>query len=425
MNLNIIDSFMSQYKKLNSDYVTIKERAHSIIELALKDAGIMAITTSRVKDADRLYEKLVDRNEKKKYLSAEDIKDDVPDFIGVRIALYFPNDREKVRTLIYELFDIEKEKQFPAEQRPNQTYTRRFPGYCATHYRVYLKNSPNTTLGKQRIEIQVASLLMHAWAEVEHDLTYKQKKGTVSYDEHESLDEINGLVLAGELSLQRLQRISELRIASEGKKFQSHYQLASFLYEKAVSLSPKSNPYLGDVETLFKLCEKKDRLTAKKLENDIAKIDWNDDIPVAQQLIDLYADNSVNAMQLVISNKAKKSLSDNRFMATDSKIGEFLRKWVALEKRLSTLLLQNNHSPNRPGGIHRAIIEFRILPETLYNEYNVLRQVRNKLVHTMEIPNASDFEIYMNLIDQLSTTLDRESSSSSSDTEDNHPTSLQ
>lgn len=37
-------------------------------------------------------------------------------------------------------------------------------------------------------------------------------------------------------------------------------------------------------------------------------------------------------MQLVISNKAKKSLSDNRFMATDSKIGEFLRKWVALEK---------------------------------------------------------------------------------------------
>ena len=69
MNLNIIDSFMSQYKKLNSDYVTIKERAHSIIELALKDAGIMAITTSRVKDADRLYEKLVDRNEKKKYLS--------------------------------------------------------------------------------------------------------------------------------------------------------------------------------------------------------------------------------------------------------------------------------------------------------------------------------------------------------------------
>ena len=107
---------MSQYKKLNNDYVTIKERAHSIIELALKDAGIMAITTSRVKDADRLYEKLVEKKKKKKYLSAEDIKDDVPDFIGVRIALYFPNDREKVRTLIYELFDIEKEKLVKLEQ---------------------------------------------------------------------------------------------------------------------------------------------------------------------------------------------------------------------------------------------------------------------------------------------------------------------
>ena len=67
MNLNIINSFLSQYKKMNGDYSIIKERAHSIIELALKDAGIMAITTSRVKDADRLYEKLVDRNKEKKY----------------------------------------------------------------------------------------------------------------------------------------------------------------------------------------------------------------------------------------------------------------------------------------------------------------------------------------------------------------------
>ena len=67
MNLNIINSFLSQYKKMNGDYAIIKERAHSIIELALKDAGIMAITTSRAKDADRLYEKLVDRNKEKKY----------------------------------------------------------------------------------------------------------------------------------------------------------------------------------------------------------------------------------------------------------------------------------------------------------------------------------------------------------------------
>lgn len=215
MSLNVIDQFLAQYQQMSDEYRNIKEQAQTIVETALKDAGIMAITTSRIKDVDRLREKLMTRNEEKKYLFTDDISADIPDLIGVRIALYFPNDREKVRTLIYQLFNVEKEKQFPEEQRQSETYARRFPGYCATHYRIYLKDSSNSRLGKQRIEIQVASLLMHAWAEVEHDLTYKQKKGTVSYDERESLDEINGLVLTGELSLQRLQRISELRIASE------------------------------------------------------------------------------------------------------------------------------------------------------------------------------------------------------------------
>ncbi len=406
MSLSVIDQFLVQYKQMSDEYRNIKEQAHTIVETALKDAGIMAITTSRIKDADRLREKLITRDEEKKYLSTDDISADIADLIGMRIALYFPNDREKVRALIYQLFDIEKEKQFPEEQRQSETYTRKFPGYCATHYRIYLKHSLNTKLGRQRIEIQVASLLMHAWAEVEHDLTYKQKKGTVSYDEHESLDEINGLVLAGELSLQRLQRISELRIASEGKKFQSHYQLASFLYEQAVIYASDPNPYLGDVETLFKLYEKKDRLTAKKIENDLLKVDWSDETPVAQQLIDLYANSSVNIMQLVISNKARKSFSSNHSAVSDSKIGKFLRKWVSLENRLSQLLLKYGYSSNRPGGIHRSIVESKILPNNVFMEYNILRQVRNKLVHAMEIPDESDFDRYMDLIDQIYSFLD-------------------
>ena len=174
--MKIINRFMKQYTLMNSDYEEIKEHAHKIIESALKDAGIMAITSSRVKDEKRLREKLVSRNKEVMYQSIDDIVSDIPDFIGMRIALYFPNDREKVGTIIQTLFDVEKIKIFPQEQRPNAEYSRRFPGYCATHYRVYLKQPLQTELGNQRIEIQVASLLMHAWSEVEHDLTYKQKK---------------------------------------------------------------------------------------------------------------------------------------------------------------------------------------------------------------------------------------------------------
>ena len=45
---------------------------------------------------------------------------------------------------------------------------------------------------------------MHAWSEVEHDLVYKPLNGTLSEEELAILDELNGLVLAGEIALERL-----------------------------------------------------------------------------------------------------------------------------------------------------------------------------------------------------------------------------
>ena len=246
--MSIIEDFIDQYQNKISYYEKERAYAENLVGNTLRDSGIMAITSSRVKDATGLKEKLLLRQKDTNYASFSDIENDIVDFIGVRIALYFPNDQKKVESIIHQLFEVEKTKIFPNEQRKSDIYTRRFSGYCATHYRVFIKGNKSTQFLQQkvRIEIQVASLLMHAWSEVEHDLTYKQKKGLVSYDEYESLDEINGLVIAGEISLQRLQRISELRIASESKPFSNHYLLASYIYDQVESRF-NSELVLGDV----------------------------------------------------------------------------------------------------------------------------------------------------------------------------------
>ena len=57
---------------------------------------------------------------------------------------------------------------------------------------------------------------MHAWSEVEHDLAYKPFSGELSEDEHAILDEINGLVLAGEIALERLQKAVKRRVGRTG-----------------------------------------------------------------------------------------------------------------------------------------------------------------------------------------------------------------
>lgn len=56
---------------------------------------------------------------------------------------------------------------------------------------------------------------MHAWSEVEHDLVYKPLNGTLSEEELAILDELNGLVLAGEIALERLQIAGTARILKE------------------------------------------------------------------------------------------------------------------------------------------------------------------------------------------------------------------
>jgi hypothetical protein len=47
---------------------------------------------------------------------------------------------------------------------------------------------------------------MHAWAEIDHDLRYKPTQGVPSAEELATLDDVNGLVLTGEIALKRLHR---------------------------------------------------------------------------------------------------------------------------------------------------------------------------------------------------------------------------
>lgn len=135
--------------------------------------------------------------------------EDIVDLSGVRVALYFPAEREEVGRIIKSLFvPVVEPKEFPTPGQP--TYEKRFSGYWATHYRVRLPeillNESQKRYAEARIEIQVASVLMHVWSEVEHDLVYKPLQGQLSEEEYAILDELNGLALAGEVALERLPR---------------------------------------------------------------------------------------------------------------------------------------------------------------------------------------------------------------------------
>ena len=248
------------------------------------------------------------------------------------MALYFPNDVGRVESLIKNSFSVTKIKTFPEDRKGNDVYTNRFEGYSARHYRIEYEYGGRL----YKVEIQVASLLMHAWAEVEHDLAYKQKKGKVSFDEYEALDEINGLVIAGEISLQRLQRISELRMSAENEVFTNHYQLADYIYKK-FEKENTNDIKLGDIEALYKFLSFEKRLTKKKVDNDLHKVVFTIDIPIAEQIMDIYANkNSKSSIELMKIKAFKDPLREEPL--NEMLIGRFLTEWIKLEKLLRITL---------------------------------------------------------------------------------------
>jgi DNA topoisomerase-1 len=90
---------------------------------------------------------------------------------------------------------------------------------------------------------------------VEHDLAYKPQIGRLSEEEFEILDELNGLVLSGEIALERLQKAFKHRIANMEQQFNNHYELAALIREK-IDHELLNEFFMGRVDVLLRFLHK-------------------------------------------------------------------------------------------------------------------------------------------------------------------------
>ncbi|KAJ6071571.1 RelA/SpoT [Penicillium canescens] len=166
---SLISLFMDQYNR--NEYTDLAERTAKICGKALLEKGIPHETESRGKKTESLRKKIEQRERTKgPYKSLRDIFEDIVDLAGARIILKKWEDCDRVRGIIYELFEVEEEKQKKEKS-----------GYEAVHYRIYSEQGLRlcglyTTEVRPRVEIQVQSMYMAQWARDEHDSRYKSSK---------------------------------------------------------------------------------------------------------------------------------------------------------------------------------------------------------------------------------------------------------
>lgn len=163
MNLEFRDIYDSQYP-------TFRRLANNITEslaIFLNENKISFLKIdSRIKD----YESCIEKIERKAY---NDSFEQIEDICGVRIICYYLSDVNKINDLIKREFDIVESQDKLSKLGSNEF------NYRSHHFIVKIPSdwliAPNYRgLENLKAEIQVRTILMHAWAEIEHKLAYKK-----------------------------------------------------------------------------------------------------------------------------------------------------------------------------------------------------------------------------------------------------------
>lgn len=396
--MGLIEEFIARYRREFDYYDQTARLIAQTLDSNLQAAGIRSMVTSRAKSPARLEAKVRQRARTKNYTTLEEISADIVDLAGARVALYFPGERGQVDRLVKQLFTLlETPKEFPASAKA--TYKKRFSGYWATHYRVQLKESSLGTAQQRyseaRVEIQVASVLMHAWSEVEHDLVYKPFEGTLSDEEYAILDELNGLVIAGEIALERLQKAGETRVAGSEREFVNHFDLASHLLSRTAldAHGPLADSALGRVDLLFELLRRLNLLTPELLKPYLDALHHDTERrPIAEQIIDRLLAEEESRYKVYEEIRAERPLSVRAEQAVEPSaaelhgaIGHLLAEWARLE-----LVVRDMYpsSDQRRGVVPTAKMMERFVQDL--REFERIRRMRNGVVHGVDVVDPAD-----------------------------------
>lgn len=404
--MSIIDQFLEDYKQRMDSYDRLAQLCAMQCENGLRRNGLRALVTYRAKRLDSLLEKVTYRNEEKNYQTIDEIYQDIVDLAGVRIALYFPGDRREVDAFVRSQFTIERIKSFPEDIDYTYPYPKRYSGYSARHYRIRLKPSTlhpeDRFLSNLLVELQVGSVLMHSWAEVEHDLVYKNRLGQLSHDEYVILDELNGLMHAGEMALERLQQAVKKRVQTECQPFSNHYELAAYLYDYRRRKAPERyEPLIGRADILFRFLQIIGLDTVPKLEPILALCSPNSiDKPLVDQLIDrILAQNAKYHEAYAQAHKEVDridpfvgTLNEKNCYFSDKKgFGFFIQQWNKAEALLKETV--------------GSILLSKLDSETLKGLENV-QEIREQILHSDSWPSEEELTnaglFLQKLLDNLS-----------------------
>ncbi len=160
---------LNQYHKLLPLYTEMARIIPDRIRKLFDDAGIVvAALECRVKTESSLAGKLELKGNKYRDLY------DLTDILGMRVITFYTDDVDKVASVLERLFEIDWENSVD-KRKAHEIDSF---GYLSLHYICRVTEEDAKALGHPdfstvRFEVQMRSVLQHAWANMNHDTGYK------------------------------------------------------------------------------------------------------------------------------------------------------------------------------------------------------------------------------------------------------------
>lgn len=163
------EDLLQQYRDLLPVYTKMADIIPEKLKGFFEEAGIVvAAVEHRVKEEKSLAGKL-----QKKGGKYRDIFD-ITDIVGIRVITFYIDDVDKVASVLERLFEIDWENSID-KRKAHEIDSF---GYLSLHYICRIPESAYSVpdhpeLNKIRFEVQMRTVLQHAWANMNHDTGYK------------------------------------------------------------------------------------------------------------------------------------------------------------------------------------------------------------------------------------------------------------
>ena len=159
-----VEAVLAEFELCHPTLSAFCVRTKALIEVSLEDAGIRYQSVqARVKTKKKL---------RKKYLDpAKDYNklDDITDLAGLRIITYYDDEVDRVAELIEKEFKIDEKESVDKRDTDPDRFGYRAVNFICGHLDRRTSDVEYKHFSGIRCEIQITSILGHAWAEIEHE----------------------------------------------------------------------------------------------------------------------------------------------------------------------------------------------------------------------------------------------------------------